>query len=216
MNITLNKESYQVNSNEFNTIIHNEYNNLRIRENLGFYERIASLLKDLSPLAAQCLFFSQSHGGYLGCRVARHYDKVYFLNNQEKHAENLRTNVAKFGLQNVDFDFSGDVGGDGMVIFSEDYSHIDEEIISVYRPFILTTVCKKLIKNLSYAHVYEKDSEKNPEKDSPTSTTDSTTGTTDSTTGTTDSTTGTTDSTQCSEKTADCGVNTRQANYLST
>ena len=40
MNIELNKQFYQVNSNEFNTIIHNDYNNLRIREKLGFYERI--------------------------------------------------------------------------------------------------------------------------------------------------------------------------------
>jgi hypothetical protein len=40
MIIELNKKTYQVNSNEFNTIIHNEYNNLRIKEKLGFYERI--------------------------------------------------------------------------------------------------------------------------------------------------------------------------------
>jgi tetratricopeptide (TPR) repeat protein len=155
MNIELNKQLYQVNSNEFNTIIHNEYNNLRMRDKLGFYERIASLLKDLSPLASRCLFFSQSHGGYLGCQVAQHYDKVYFLNNQEKNAENIRTNVAKFGVQNVAWDFSGDIGSDGVVIFSEDYSDIDEEIIEVHKPFILTTVCQKLIKNLQYAHVYE-------------------------------------------------------------
>jgi hypothetical protein len=76
MIIELNKKTYQVNSNEFNTIIHNEYNNLRIKEKLGFYERIASLLKELSPLAARCLFFSQSHGGFLGIQVASHYDGV--------------------------------------------------------------------------------------------------------------------------------------------
>jgi len=154
MNIELNKELYQVNSNEFNRIIHNEYNNLIIREKLGFYERIASLLKDLSPLASRCLFFSQSHGGYLGCHVAQHYDKVYFLNNREKHAENIRTNVAKFGVQNAEWEFSKYTN---IVVFSEDYSDIDDEILSMheYKPFLITTVCKKLILDSNYAHVYE-------------------------------------------------------------
>ena len=149
MNIELNKELYQVNSNEFNRIIHNEYNNLIIREKLGFYERIASLLKDLSPLASRCLFFSQSHGGYLGCHVAQHYDKVYFLNNREKHAENIRTNVAKFGVQNAEWEFSKYTN---IVVFSEDYSDIDDEILSMheYKPFLITTVCKKLILDSTY------------------------------------------------------------------
>jgi len=154
MNVELNKEIYQVNSNEFNKIIHNEYNNLIIRDKLAFYERITSLLKDLSPLASRCLFFSQSHGGYLGIQVARHYDKVYFLNNSEKHAENIRNNVVKFGLQNVEWTFSGNVSN-LYIIFSEDYSDIDEEIIRVHKPFILTTLSQKLIKNSPYAHVYE-------------------------------------------------------------
>jgi len=155
MNIELNKEIYQVNSNEFNRIIHNEYNNLIIREKLAYYERIASLLKDLSSLASRCLFFSQSHGGYLGCKVATQYDKVYFLNNHEKQAENIRTNVANFGVQNAEFNFSGYSSGNGMVIFSEDYSNIDEEIIRIYKPFILTNVCQKLIQNSPYAYTYE-------------------------------------------------------------
>jgi hypothetical protein len=159
MNIQLNKKSYQVNSNEFNIIIHNEYNNLIIREKLGFYERITSLLKDLSPLASRCLFFSQSHGGYLGCQVAQHYDKVYFLNNKEKHDKNIRTNVANFGLQNVEWEFSEDLelNGNRSIIFSEDYSDIDEKIINAYKPFILTTVSQKLISKSPYAHIYELD-----------------------------------------------------------
>jgi hypothetical protein len=155
MNIELNKKSYQVNSNEFNKIIHNEYNNLIIREKLGFYERIASLLKDLSPLAPQCLFFSQSHGGYLGIESAKHYDKVYFLNNKENHEKNIRTNVLKYGLQNVEWEISEHLSSTQSIIFSEDYSDINEEIIRLYKPFILTTICQKVIKNSSYAHIYE-------------------------------------------------------------
>ena len=155
MNIELNKKSYQVNSNEFNKIIHNEYNNLIIREKLGFYERIASLLKDLSPLAPQCLFFSQSHGGYLGIESAKHYDKVYFINNKENHEKNIRTNVLKYGLQNVEWEISEHLSSTQSIIFSEDYSDINEEIIRLYKPFILTTICQKVIKNSSYAHIYE-------------------------------------------------------------
>jgi tetratricopeptide (TPR) repeat protein len=109
----------------------------------------------LSPLASRCLFFSQSHGGYLGVQVANHYDKVYFLNNREKHAENIRANVAKFGLKNVEWNFSGESGGNVDIIYSENYSDIDEEIIRDCKPFILANVSQKLIKNSPYAHVYE-------------------------------------------------------------
>ena len=159
MNIELNKKIYQVNSNEFNKIIHNEYNNLIIREKLGFYERIASLIKDLSALASCCLFFNQSHGGYVGIQVAQSFNNIYFLNNKEKHEKNIRINVERYGLQNVEWNFSKDLDlyCDKTIIFSEDYSDIDEEIISIYTPFILTTICQKLIKNSPYEHVYELD-----------------------------------------------------------
>ena len=47
MQVHINKIPYQVNGNEFNTIIHNEYNNLNIRAELGEMERVCSLLKEL-------------------------------------------------------------------------------------------------------------------------------------------------------------------------
>ena len=81
MNVTLNKKSFQINTNEFNSVTHNEYNNLVIKEKLDHFERVVSLLKDLSKIGPRCLFFSQSHGGFVPIGVACCYDVVYLLNN---------------------------------------------------------------------------------------------------------------------------------------
>ena len=50
MLVELNKRKYNIQSNEFNVIIHNEYNNLQIRENVGLFDRIVSLLQELSKV----------------------------------------------------------------------------------------------------------------------------------------------------------------------
>ena len=47
MIVDINKKKYRVNSNEFNTIIHNEYNNLNIKTGVGEMERVCSLLTEL-------------------------------------------------------------------------------------------------------------------------------------------------------------------------
>jgi len=158
ISVELNKKTFHVNSNEFNTIIHNEYNNLRIRENLGLYERIIALLKDLSPLARRCLFFSQSHGGFIAINSAMHYDAVYLLNIAEKHTENVRTNVANFGMQNVkwDFDLTQNISeNEPIIMFSENYDDIDETIVQKYNPIILTNLNQKLLNTGLYQHIYE-------------------------------------------------------------
>lgn len=158
ISVELNKQTFHVNSNEFNTIIHNEYNNLRIRENLGLYERIIALLKDLSPLARRCLFFSQSHGGFIAINSSKHYDAVYLLNIAEKHTENVRTNVANFGVQNVkwDFDLTPSISeNEPIIMFSENYDDIDETLVQKYNPIILTNLNQKLLNTGLYQHIYE-------------------------------------------------------------
>ena len=165
MNISLNKKEYKVNLNEFNTITHNEYNNLIIRERLGHFERITSLLKDLSAIARRCLFFSQSHGGIVALGVAASYDKVYLLGTSENHRGNLEENLARFNIQNVGFgepEFNGQPGFNGepeftgeFVVFSENYDDVDEELVKKYSPIILTNLNQKLLRCGLYSNVYE-------------------------------------------------------------
>jgi hypothetical protein len=156
MNILLNKRGYKINANEFSTIVHNDYNNLIIRENLGYFERVVSLLKDLAVFSEQCLFFSQSHGGFVPISVAAYYDNIHLLNNEKNQLKNLEENVAGFNLSNVkwSFDSTGEQPVD-LIVYSENYDDIDEYIVKKYNPIILTRLNQKLLKSGEYNNIYE-------------------------------------------------------------
>ncbi len=156
MNILLNKRGYKINTNEFNTIVHNEYNNLVIREKLGHFERVVSLLTDLSQFSRQCLFFSQSHGGFVPISVSCYYDNIYLLKNDEIQLANFKENVAGFNVTNAkwSFDSTSEQPVD-LIVYSENYDDIDEYIVKKYNPIILTRLNQKLLKSGEYNNIYE-------------------------------------------------------------
>ena len=129
MNILLNKRGYKINTNEFNTIVHNEYNNLVIREKLGHFERVVSLLADLSQLSQRCLFFSQSHGGFVPISVASNYDNIYLLNTYENQIENLKNNISGFNVSNAKWSFESTEDTMDLIVYSENYDDIDENMV---------------------------------------------------------------------------------------
>jgi len=155
MNIFLNKNGYKINSNEFNTIIHNEYNNLVIREKLGHFERIVSLLTELAGLASRCLFFSQSHGGFVPISVASKYANIYLLNNAENQIENLKNNISGFNVSNAKWSFESTEEEMDLIVYSENYEDIDKSIVKKFNPIILTNLNQKLLKSGFYENVYE-------------------------------------------------------------
>jgi TPR repeat protein len=155
MDVEINKKNYNINKNEFNIVIHNEYNNLIIRENLGKYERIVSLLKELSQLVRQCLFFSQSHGGFIPVNVACCYDNICLLKTSVKHYNNIKENLLNHGVHNVSWDFDNAFSNETFVVFSENYENIDEEIIQRFKPIVLTNLNQKLLNSGIYTNIYE-------------------------------------------------------------
>lgn len=66
MIVELNNKTYHICNNEFTTITHTEYNNLIIKDQLGHFERIVSLLCELSKLNNFDLITNnQTHGGFV-------------------------------------------------------------------------------------------------------------------------------------------------------
>jgi len=141
--------------NEFNSVIHNEYNSLVIKENLGHLERIVSLLKDLSKIGSRCFFFSQCHGGFVSIGVASYYDSVYLLNNLVLHENNIKTNITNFGVLNAKWDWGSVDACENMIVYSEKYEDIDSEFIQKYSPIVLTNLTQKLLKSGLYSNIYE-------------------------------------------------------------
>ena len=76
--VSINKENFVVNQNEFNILPHEEFNNLQILESLGEQERIVSLLTEISYLfdKSNLLVFNCSHGGYIPLKVSNYFDTI--------------------------------------------------------------------------------------------------------------------------------------------
>jgi len=106
--IPINDKNYLVKSNEFVKTIDYEYNHLSILQHLGKYERLVSLLEQLSLLyKLNAVFTGISHGGYIVIETLDFFDKVYcFFSdhiNQENFKYNLKqTNKVFYSLEKMD------------------------------------------------------------------------------------------------------------------
>jgi predicted O-methyltransferase YrrM len=93
--ISINKEKFKVNPEEYKKIVHNEYNNLNILDQLGFHERQISLLKELSKLyenKVNIKLNNVSHGGFIPIKISPFYQNVY-INNNPIHSDNIFNNI---------------------------------------------------------------------------------------------------------------------------
>jgi tetratricopeptide (TPR) repeat protein len=181
MIVELNKQKYHVNSNEFNTIMHNDYNNLLIRNEVGAFERIIFILKELSKVMSSsqssCLFFNQTHGGFIPILSSKYstsvphsgsvtaptatlhplksFDHIYILNAGLSHIDNIHKNIASHNIENVSFSYDDANGYNNLVIYSEKYEYIDPIFIEKCCPIILTTTSSKLGKQNIYKYTYD-------------------------------------------------------------
>ena len=184
MIVELNKKNFHVNSNEFNTIIHNDYNNLLIRNEVGAFERIIFILKELSKVISplqpsSCVFFNQTHGGFIPILSVKSFDHIYIIyssadtteyhhktsactaslsfppNTEVSHIDNIHKNIASHNIENVSFSYDDANGYNNLVIYSEKYEYIDPIFIEKCRPIILTTTSSKLGKQNIYKYTYD-------------------------------------------------------------
>jgi predicted O-methyltransferase YrrM len=154
MIIDINKKQYNVEANEFTTVTHSEYNNLIIRNDLARFERIVSLLSELSKTLGikEAIFYNQTHGGFIPIQCAGQFENIYVVNSTDS---NIAANITLHNVGNVFFDiiptFSADVGAcRTAVIYSEKVEHIDMELVNILTPVILTSLNMKLCKNPNY------------------------------------------------------------------
>lgn len=160
VDIEINKQIYRVLPNEFNTVIHNEYTNLSIRERVGEYEKTISLLNDLSSviLSKKILIFNPTHGGFIGINCST---TVVLLNVQEKHMKNIKYNVESnttHAPRILYSDTDNDQYQTCPIIYSEKYEYIDPKYIHHDTPPILvTSLSPALIKKNIYEHIFEID-----------------------------------------------------------
>lgn len=103
--ILINNQKYKVKNNEFNQLFHKEYNNLNILENLGLFEKLISLVRELTLLfdnkKPNIVFYDMSHGGFIPINCADVFKNVFIINNIEEHNNNIISNLYLNSVQNI-------------------------------------------------------------------------------------------------------------------
>jgi GR25 family glycosyltransferase involved in LPS biosynthesis len=145
---SINNEIFQVNENEFTEIKNEDFFNLKLISKLGYFERIVSLLNELSVLSInRCIFFGTNHGGYIPIKCSKAFDSIILLNVSNNHKVNILKNIDTHGIKNISWVFDSQRNH---VIFSLDSKEIDMNIINKKKlPIILSTF------NRSIAALYD-------------------------------------------------------------
>ena len=151
MIITINKNDYNVNESEFNKIPHKDFGNLKIYSNVGVFERIASLLSELSLALniSNVVFYDQTHGGFIPINCSPKIPNIYIVGKDDDHYQNIKDNIALHKSTNIQLSTSFILESNlnnNLIVYSEKFENIDKEIITNFNPIILTSLNLSLIK----------------------------------------------------------------------
>jgi len=155
--VKVSKNNYYVNSNEFNIINHITYSNLKIIENVGQFERIISLINEISNLnLSKCICYTSTHGGFIPINLSKTFETVYILNDKIQNREKIEQNIESQNIKNIKFNLNlDDSFNSDFFVFSEKIENIDYDIIEKYNPIILSSLSQKIIKKNLYEHIFE-------------------------------------------------------------
>lgn len=146
MKININKREYHVEENEFNKITHNEFSNLVIRDKVGLFERIISLINELSNCLniKNALFYNVSHGGFIPINCSQQFENIYLSNTDDI---NITKNIDLHKINNIKFDNNPTSIDKKVIIYSDNFEDIDKQFISDFSPIILSSLNLKFITN---------------------------------------------------------------------
>lgn len=146
MKININKRDYHVEENEFSKITHNEFSNLVIRDKVGLFERIISLINELSNCLniKNALFYNVSHGGFIPINCSQQFENIYLINTDDI---NITKNIDLHKINNIKFDNNPTSIDKKVIIYSDNFEDIDKQSISDFSPIILTSLNLKFITN---------------------------------------------------------------------
>lgn len=160
MIVNIDKKDYKVEENEFKKIPHDKYNNLLIRDNVAPFERIISLLKELS-LSLKIkngLFFEQTHGGFIPINCSTQFENIYIIgNNNTEHYNNIIHNINLHKITNTTLSNNLILDqnlDNNLILYSEKCENIDKTIIQQLNPIILTTLSLSFLK-YGYKHILQ-------------------------------------------------------------
>ena len=123
--VKINNQEYKVNLNEFDIIKNEEYSTLEIISNLGYYERICSLIQELQisiNMFPTCIFGKPTHGGYIPINCSKTFTNIYLPDDLNTHKSNIEYNISSHNVNNIilgEIPLDNDNQLDNFILFSE-------------------------------------------------------------------------------------------------
>jgi hypothetical protein len=160
MIVNIDKKDYKVEENEFKKITHNSYNNLLIRDNIGPFERIISLLKELSHTLKipNGLFIDQTHGGFIPIQCSPQFNNIYIIcDNKTDHYNNIKHNINSHNILNISISDNSVINKEidkNLLVYSEKCDLIDKNILNNVNPILLTSLSLSFLK-YGYTNIFK-------------------------------------------------------------
>lgn len=155
MLVNINKTKYTVCEDEFTVVPHAEYNNLIILKNVGYFERISSLLSELIFNNIENLVVvSPNHGGFLPIECSKHFKNVFLYLTEQKHYLNISNNILNLNIENVHI--SEDIYTlNNCVIYSQTGFDIDLDFVINSEPILLMPFNIGILNLKNYKNIYK-------------------------------------------------------------
>ena len=156
MIVELNNKTYHVCDNEFITIPHTDYNNLIIKDKLGYFERIVSLICELSKLNIfDLVSYNQTHGGFVPINCSSNFKSIYVLKTEDISQKHIYQNTGQHNIGNIFWQINNPLNQ--FIIYSENPEDIDLNLINTLSidPIILTKYDSLLLETNKYKHYYK-------------------------------------------------------------
>ena len=155
MIVELNKTIYHVENYEFVNVPNELYNNLIIKDKLGYFERIVSLIKELSSLIVTDLIcYNQTHGGFIPINCSKNFEQIFLLKTANLHQNNIKQNTSERNIENIFTNINKKLNN--LIIYSENSFDIDSNLVDEFEPIVLTNYSqsKTLSELKNYKHCY--------------------------------------------------------------
>jgi len=163
MKITIDQKDFMINENEFIQIKHDKFTNLILRDKVGYFERIISLLIELSQTFnfQNALFFEQTHGGFIPINCSSNISNLLIINdNNTQHYKNIEESLVLNKINNINNIklthtlLVNQILNDKFIVFSEKHESINKDILTNCNHILLTTLCLNFVK-YGYTNIYQ-------------------------------------------------------------
>ena len=150
MIVKIDGQEYQVNDNEFVKIPHDKFTHLIIRDDVGKFERLISLINELVFLKIENLImYNTTHGGFIPIKCSQNYQNIFAIETTINNAENIMTNINNLKINNVTLkkyldnienieNIEPNDNKQSVFIISENDCCLDMDFIQENKPLLLT------------------------------------------------------------------------------